>query len=201
VLGFISLGIGLANLVFSRDPRSFDRALPSGAGQKGLGGWAAAKAALLDVRSVLVVPTFAIIITQVSRACLSIGPRGLDASKPCMHARSFHCILATRFGQRFKRLLCMHAQGIIGNIPGQAMAFLTLYLQLLGMSNLQASLLVSLMMGAHALGGQLGGWLGDLAAARAPHAGRVVVCQFSVAAGQTPLARLTACLACCCAPA
>lgn len=74
-------------------------------------------------------------------------------------------------------------QGIIGNIPGQALAFLTLYLQLLGLSPLRASLAVSGMMLAHALGGQLGGWLGDLAAARAPRAGRIVVCQFSVAAG------------------
>lgn len=65
MLGWVSLGIGLANMVFARDPRSFDRALPSGTGKPGLGGWAAAKAALADVRSVLVVPTFAIIITQV----------------------------------------------------------------------------------------------------------------------------------------
>lgn len=34
------------------------------------------------------------------------------------------------------------SQGIIGNIPGQALAFLTLYLQLLGLSNFHASLLV-----------------------------------------------------------
>ena len=39
------------------------------------------------------------------------------------------------------------------------------------------------MMLAHALGGQLGGWLGDVAAVRLPHAGRIIVCQFSVASG------------------
>ena len=78
-------------------------------------------------------------------------------------------------------------QGIIGNIPGQALAFLTLYLQLLGLSPLRASLAVSGMMLAHALGGQLGGWLGDVAAARAPRAGRIIICQFSVAAGARPL--------------
>ncbi len=65
ILGLISLAIGAANFCFSREPRSFDRRLPSGANKKGLGGWAAAKAALLDVKSVVVVPTFAIIIVQV----------------------------------------------------------------------------------------------------------------------------------------
>lgn len=80
-------------------------------------------------------------------------------------------------------MLCYFLQGIIGNIPGQALAFLTLYLQLLGISDFYASLLVSLMMLAHALGGQLGGWLGDLAAHALPKAGRVIICQFSVAAG------------------
>lgn len=78
---------------------------------------------------------------------------------------------------------CATLQGIIGNIPGQALAFLTLYLQLLEVSNFKASLLVSLMMLAHAGGGQFGGWLGDVAARHFPNAGRVIVCQFSVAAG------------------
>ncbi len=52
----------------------------------------------------------------------------------------------------------------MGNIPGQAMAFLTLYLQLLGLDNFRASLLVSMGMLAHAVGGQIGGLIGDLAA-------------------------------------
>ena len=75
-------------------------------------------------------------------------------------------------------------QGIVGNIPGQAMAFLTLYLQLLGLDNFRASLLVSMGMLAHAAGGQLGGFIGDFAAGRAPRWGRILVCQFSVVTGE-----------------
>ena len=76
-------------------------------------------------------------------------------------------------------------QGIVGNIPGQAMAFLTLYLQLLGLDNFRASLLVSMGMLAHAVGGQIGGLIGDLAASKAPKWGRIFVCQLSVIAGIT----------------
>ena len=63
------------------------------------------------------------------------------------------------------------------------MAFLTLYLQLLGMDNFRASLLVSMGMLAHAAGGQLGGFIGDLAAGRAPKWGRIFISQLSVVAG------------------
>ena len=71
----------------------------------------------------------------------------------------------------------------MGNIPGQAVAFMTLFLQLLGMTDFWASALVALGMFAHALGGQAGGFLGDAAARRFPRYGRIVVCQVSVAAG------------------
>ena len=42
--------------------------------------------------------------------------------------------------------------------------FLTLYLQLLGMSDAAASALMALFLGGSALGGLVGGWLGDKAA-------------------------------------
>ena len=76
----------------------------------------------------------------------------------------------------------------MGNIPGQAMAFLTLYLQLLGIDDFRASLLVSMGMLAHAAGGQLGGLIGDFAARRAPKGGRIFVCQVSVVAGESSIA-------------
>ena len=74
-------------------------------------------------------------------------------------------------------------QGIVGNIPGQALAFQTLYLQLLGLTPAQASLVVFLGMLAHAGGGYLGGYIGDVASRIAPRAGRIAVCQFSVLSG------------------
>ena len=45
-----------------------------------------------------------------------------------------------------------------------AIVFLTLYLQLLGMSDAAASALMALFLGGSAVGGLLGGWLGDKAA-------------------------------------
>ncbi len=127
-------------------------------------------------------------------------------------------------------------QGIVGSIPWTALVFFTLYLQLLGMSDFAASVLMSLFLGSTgqhrpfhacntkalrvtpalcsplkegrspyctpiktvnqrksmftdapsviaALGGLLGGYVGDYAAKGWPHHGRIFACQFSVAIG------------------
>lgn len=74
-------------------------------------------------------------------------------------------------------------QGIVGSIPWSGMVFLTLYFQLLGMSDFAASLQMALLLGSTALGGLLGGWIGDKAATKYPDHGRILVCQFSVAVG------------------
>ena len=71
----------------------------------------------------------------------------------------------------------------MGSIPWQGMVFLTLYFQLLGMSDFAASLQIGLLLGSTALGGLLGGWIGDKAAAKFPDTGRIAVCQFSVFVG------------------
>ncbi|EIE22835.1 MFS general substrate transporter [Coccomyxa subellipsoidea C-169] len=74
-------------------------------------------------------------------------------------------------------------QGIVGSIPWTALVFFTLYLQLLGMTDFAASVLMSLFLGSTAVGGLLGGYVGDFAAQRWPHHGRIWACQFSVAIG------------------
>lgn len=74
-------------------------------------------------------------------------------------------------------------QGIVGSTPWNALVFLTLYMQTIGMSDGAASILVSIFLGGTACGGLLGGWLGDVASARFPNAGRIAVCQFSVFVG------------------
>ena len=75
------------------------------------------------------------------------------------------------------------AQGIVGSIPYASLVFLTLYLQLLGMSDASASALVALYLVGGGLGGLLGGWIGDEAARKYPNHGRIFVTQFSVASG------------------
>lgn len=71
-------------------------------------------------------------------------------------------------------------QGIVGTFPWNALVFMTHYLQLLGMSNAQASVIMSTFLGASALGGLLGGVVGDMAAKISPDHGRILTCQFSV---------------------
>jgi len=74
-------------------------------------------------------------------------------------------------------------QGIVGSTPWSALVFLTLYFQLLGMSDFTASLLVAVFLACNAAGGLLGGLIGDWAARRWPDHGRIWVCQFSVGIG------------------
>ncbi|KAG7670244.1 hypothetical protein NADE_006506 [Nannochloris sp. 'desiccata'] len=74
-------------------------------------------------------------------------------------------------------------QGIFGNIPWSALVYLTLYFQLLGFPAFTASALVAVFMAGVAVGGMLGGVLGDGAAIRWPVHGRIVVAQISVASG------------------
>ncbi|KAK2075861.1 hypothetical protein QBZ16_001602 [Prototheca wickerhamii] len=75
------------------------------------------------------------------------------------------------------------AQGIVGSAPWNALVFTTLYMQLMGMTDFQASLIAALFLTGTAIGGQLGGWLGDVAARRSPRHGRILVAQFSVFIG------------------
>lgn len=74
-------------------------------------------------------------------------------------------------------------QGILGSTPWNALVFLTRYLQLIGFSNLGASLAVSCFQGGAALGGVVGGVIGDWAAKRNANHGRILACQFSVFMG------------------
>ena len=71
----------------------------------------------------------------------------------------------------------------MGSVPYSSLVFLTLYLQLLGMSNGAASALVAVYLAGGGVGGLLGGWVGDAAARVSPSHGRIVVTQFSVAIG------------------
>ncbi|KAK9786693.1 hypothetical protein WJX73_003542 [Symbiochloris irregularis] len=74
-------------------------------------------------------------------------------------------------------------QGIMGSMPWNALVFFTLYLQLLGMSDAAASGLMAVFLGGTAVGGLLGGWVGDKAADKYPQHGRILACQYSVGSG------------------
>lgn len=74
-------------------------------------------------------------------------------------------------------------QGILGSTPWNALVFLTVYLQLIGFSDVSASVVNSCFLAGAALGGFLGGFVGDWAAGVNSNHGRIFACQFSVAMG------------------
>lgn len=73
-------------------------------------------------------------------------------------------------------------QGCIGSIPWSALSMLTVWLQLLGFSDLQASSLTATFSSGCAIGVFVGGYFGDKAS-KLHRTGRVFVNQFSVAVG------------------
>lgn len=75
------------------------------------------------------------------------------------------------------------AQGVVGSIPWQAVGFFTLWLQLLGFMDWQASLVMATFSTTCALGTMTGGLMGDFVARHRPRSGRIAIAQLSVAAG------------------
>ena len=173
-LSAVGLAAGAANYFWTADPlqAGWDpdalrddgrchRQRPSVA-KKG-GGWRqqALAGLLAEVGQVCRIRTFQIIVAQVSP--LSLQPAGCrlplsSTGRPCLG-----CVALL--------------QGICGSIPWVALVFLTLYLQLIGMSDANASGLVATFLLCTAFGGLMGGWIGDVAAARNPQHGRIAVTQ------------------------
>lgn len=110
------------------------------------------------------------------------GPR-LDAAMLKSVAADIASVL------RIPTFTIIIVQGIIGSVPYASLVFLTLYLQLIGMSDAAASALVALYLVGGGFGGLLGGWIGDTAAQRFPNHGRIACTQLSVAMG-VPFAAL-----------
>lgn len=80
---------------------------------------------------------------------------------------------------RLRTFRILVAQGVVGSFPWAAMAFCTLWLELLGFSHAATGALLALMAAAGSAGALFGGWLGDWAAARHPDSGRIACAQFS----------------------
>jgi len=90
---------------------------------------------------------------------------------------------STRTVLKIPSFLGLVLQGIVGTIPWTAMVMFTLWLQLQGFTDLEASSLMALFTFGCAIGSLFGGMLGDVAARRSPSHGRILVAQFSVFSG------------------
>ncbi|CAG9466628.1 unnamed protein product [Pedinophyceae sp. YPF-701] len=82
-----------------------------------------------------------------------------------------------------KTFLIIVLQGIMGSTPWNALIFFTLWLQMLGFTDLQASILMAAFATGCALGLGLGGWVCDHLATWSPNHGRILGAQFSVFMG------------------
>uniref|UniRef100_A0A0D9X7R3 Major facilitator superfamily (MFS) profile domain-containing protein n=1 Tax=Leersia perrieri TaxID=77586 RepID=A0A0D9X7R3_9ORYZ len=81
------------------------------------------------------------------------------------------------------------AQGIAGSIPWSALNFSAMWLELVGFSHWETSVITGLYLFATALGALFGGLIGDPVARRFPNTGRIALAQIS-SASAIPLGAL-----------
>jgi hypothetical protein len=81
------------------------------------------------------------------------------------------------------------AQGVAGNFPWAALAFGSMWLELIGFSHKTTAVLLGVFSVATSFGGLFGGKLGDVMSLRMPNAGRIMLSQIS-SASAIPLAAI-----------
>jgi len=79
--------------------------------------------------------------------------------------------------------LVLVAQGVFGCVPWNALGYQTLFFQVSGLGDFDASLLQAASLVATAMGSLMGGFLGDRAALLSRHHGRPLLATISVSAG------------------
>ena len=124
------------NLFLGRDPvhDAVDRKAAKAVGALGL---------LKQIWGMCQIPTFALIIIQVA---LKMGaPHVLYTLVAAVHLPRAIVAGSTHIHWY---LIILHTQGIVGSVPWTALVFLTLYLQLLGMTDFAASVLMAVFLGA-----------------------------------------------------
>ncbi|KAM3709743.1 hypothetical protein ACJW31_02G196000 [Castanea mollissima] len=73
------------------------------------------------------------------------------------------------------------AQGVSGSIPGSALSFAPMWLELIGFSHEQTAVLWTILIIGASFGCVFGGWMGDNLAKCLPNSGRIILSQISSA--------------------
>eukprot|EP00897_Mesotaenium_endlicherianum_P004248 jgi/Mesen1/3851/ME000207S02862 len=114
-----------------------------------------------------------------------LDPESNGAAAPQTHAQSpaqaelGEVLAGARQVLGMRTFQVIVAQGVVGQIPWNAMVFFTLWLELIGFSHAHAALLVAALPLGNMGGSVVGGWAGDWAARRYPEIGRILCAQFS----------------------
>ncbi|XP_026437868.1 uncharacterized protein LOC113336094 [Papaver somniferum] len=71
------------------------------------------------------------------------------------------------------------AQGVTGSFGGAALAFIPMWLEVIGFSHKETAFLMSMYPVACSIGGLFGGKMGDILSVRLPNSGRIILSQIS----------------------
>ncbi|CAL5080615.1 unnamed protein product [Urochloa decumbens] len=117
------------------------------------------------------------------------SPASTTKTKGSMPTVAAEAVRDARAVVRVPTFWVVVAQGAAAQVPWQALAFMAMWLELVGLSHWETTVVTGLNLLSNGLGALLAGFAGDLAARRFPDAGRVAMAQASNAAA-VPLAAL-----------
>lgn len=80
---------------------------------------------------------------------------------------------------RIRSFQILVGQGIPGTVPRKALAFMPMWLELVGCSHNATAILMGLFVAGNIFGSVFGGWAGDVLSVRFPNAGRIMLAQSS----------------------
>ena len=117
-----------------------------------------------DIWAVLHVRSFQLLVLQVSMQWpAGMWCRACKSSTSVLSASKVSGEDAVKPGMDVSRVSCHALQGVVGSMPWVALGFNTLYLQLLGFSDMRAAVLQALFLLGASLGSFGGGYVGETA--------------------------------------
>ncbi|KAK1651953.1 hypothetical protein QYE76_069758 [Lolium multiflorum] len=117
----------------------------------------------------------------ISTWFLASDPRPEKTSKMTTAKVAKELIMEARDVMRVPTFQILVAQGVAGSVPWSALSFAVMWLELVGFTHWQTTVITNLNVLAGALGALFSGYIGDPMARRFPNGGRIALAQVSTA--------------------
>ncbi|KAM0886303.1 hypothetical protein ACQ4PT_029779 [Festuca glaucescens] len=117
----------------------------------------------------------------VSTWFLASDPRPAKTSKMTTAKVAKELIMEAKDVMRVPTFQILVAQGVAGSVPWSALTFAAMWLELVGFTHWQTTVITNLNVLAGAFGALFSGYIGDPMARRFPNAGRIALAQVSTA--------------------
>jgi MFS family permease len=117
----------------------------------------------------------------ISTWLLATDPRPASRSKKTTVSVAKEMLMEAKDVVRVPTFQILVAQGVAGSVPWSALTFAAMWLELVGFTHWQTSVITNLNVLAGAFGALFAGYIGDPMARRFPDTGRIALAQVSTA--------------------